>query len=633
MIEPVDYLPLFAPLLEIARVGDPEVAAYCPFHNDQNPSLSFNRRNGLWKCFAACGGGTARQFFERLGQPFPLDQSGNGANRLGPIVATYDYFDLAGVLRHQTVRYEPKDFRQRRPDGPDRWIWNLRGVDLLLYRLRELQGAEWVCIPEGEKGADRLRAEGLVATCSPMGAGKWRDEYAQQLKAAGVQCTAVFPDNDNAGRSHTETVAASCARAGLAVKIVPLPGLPVGGDVYDWFEMGRTVDELLQEIERAPWYVAGEATASPGPSPTSAWAAAEAAPEFILTTDPKVNFLDPEQRLLAREAVTELFSPRGLGKTHVGHAIAVSLAQVGHRVLLLDRDNGRREVRRRLTGWNAAAAPSFKILTRDKVPPLTDAEAWRAFPAGLYDVVIVDSLDSASEGIGEKDSAKPSRAIAPLLDLARRADGPAILVLGNTVRSGAHSRGSGVIEDRADLVYEVRDATNFKPTGGKPWWLELPPQDAASWGERAARRKRRERYRLAFVSTKFRLGEEPPPFVLEIDFTTEPWSLRDVTETVERAGATALREAEWAAQARNVEASQTLLTELQRRVAQGEEELTRTGAVQFLITAVDGLTRKAARQLLAAGNGDRWDLVTLANRPGPPMVVRLILDGPGAVAP
>jgi hypothetical protein len=33
------------------------------------------------------------------------------------IVATYDYFDADGALAFQVVRYEPKDFRQRRPDG------------------------------------------------------------------------------------------------------------------------------------------------------------------------------------------------------------------------------------------------------------------------------------------------------------------------------------------------------------------------------------------------------------------------------------------------------------------------------------------------------------------------------------
>src|SRR5262249_42060498 len=153
-----------------------------------------------------------------------------------------------------------------------------------------------------------------------------------------------------------------------------------------------------------------------------------------------------------------------------------------------------------------------------------------------YDLVIVDSLDASTEGVGERDSAKPAKAIAPLLDIAHRAEGPAILVLGNTIKSAEHSRGSGVVEDRADIVYEVRDATEFSPSGKRDWWLELPRADAGGWGERSARRKRREKYRLAFVCSKYRLGEEPEPFCIELDTTTDPWSVRDVTEQVIAAG-------------------------------------------------------------------------------------------------
>src|ERR1019366_1952690 len=165
--------------------------------------------------------------------------------------------------------------------------------------------------------------------------------------------------------------------------------------------------------------------------------------------------------------------------------------------------------------------------------------AWAEFPYYEYDLVILDSLDSAAEGIGEQDSTKPSLAIAPLLDIARRENGPAVLVLGNTIKSAAHSRGSGVIEDRADIVFVVRDATNFHPTGKKPWVEELPAADAGSWAGRSTRRKRLSRYRLAFIGTKFRVAEEPEPFIVEIDLDTEPWTVRDVTDVVDREGAEA----------------------------------------------------------------------------------------------
>src|SRR5262245_12202165 len=41
------------------------------------------------------------------------------------IVAKYDYTDPDGKLLYQVLRLEPKDFRQRRPDGNGGWIWKL----------------------------------------------------------------------------------------------------------------------------------------------------------------------------------------------------------------------------------------------------------------------------------------------------------------------------------------------------------------------------------------------------------------------------------------------------------------------------------------------------------------------------
>ena len=37
------------------------------------------------------------------------------------MVATYDYINAGGELVFQVVRYDPKDFRQRRPDGNGGW--------------------------------------------------------------------------------------------------------------------------------------------------------------------------------------------------------------------------------------------------------------------------------------------------------------------------------------------------------------------------------------------------------------------------------------------------------------------------------------------------------------------------------
>jgi putative DNA primase/helicase len=86
------------------------------------------------------------------------------------IVQVYDYVDADGTSLYQTVRYDPKDFRQRRSDGNGGWIW--KGPERPVpYKLPELikSGTAPVLIAGGEKDVDNLRALGLTATCNHGG--------------------------------------------------------------------------------------------------------------------------------------------------------------------------------------------------------------------------------------------------------------------------------------------------------------------------------------------------------------------------------------------------------------------------------------------------------------------------------
>src|SRR5262249_55986873 len=102
----------------------------------------------------------------------------------------YSYRDRHGFLLFETLRFDdPKRFAQRRPPPDGDYRWGLDGVRPVLYRLPELLAAHPISIvylAEGEKDVDRLRASGLVASCNPMGAGKWRDEYSAYLAGRRV---------------------------------------------------------------------------------------------------------------------------------------------------------------------------------------------------------------------------------------------------------------------------------------------------------------------------------------------------------------------------------------------------------------------------------------------------------------
>ncbi len=176
------------------------------------------------------------------------------------ITAIYNYRDEAGNLLFQVARTDPKGFFQRRPDGRGGWTYSLDGVRRVPYRLPDLivalknlpPEARIVYVTEGEKDADRLWDMGFPATTNPGGAGKWSDEYTERLKAAGATQVVSSPDNDPPGEAHVLAVARSCFRAGLAVKIVHLPGLPPKGDVSAWLDAGHTKEELLALVESAP---------------------------------------------------------------------------------------------------------------------------------------------------------------------------------------------------------------------------------------------------------------------------------------------------------------------------------------------------------------------------------------------
>ncbi len=238
------------------------IIALCPAHDDQKPSLSVSEGTDsrlLLKCHAGCN---LTEICSAVG--LKLTDLFNGTNpangqqalhkgRSGKtIVATYDYRNESGTLLFQAIRFQPKNFSQRRPDGHGGWVWNLKNTRRVLYRLPELLAADptaTVFIVEGEKDVERLRALGLVATCNPMGAGKWRDEYSECLRGREI---VILPDNDDAGRAHAHVIARALKGVASSIKILELPELPDKGDVSDWFDAGGDAEQICILAEGAP---------------------------------------------------------------------------------------------------------------------------------------------------------------------------------------------------------------------------------------------------------------------------------------------------------------------------------------------------------------------------------------------
>ena len=239
----------------------------CPVHDDNKSSLSIGPANNggvVLHCFAGC---TNADIVSHVGLTLAdlmPPKSPTQATTPRRIVKTYSYTDEAGNTLFEVVRYEPKDFRQRRPDGKGGHVWNLKDVRMVLYRLPELLHAisagQAIFLVEGEKDADKLVSLGLAATTNAGGAEKWRPEYTESLRGAHI---VLLPDNDAPGRKHTDKIAASVLPVAASVRLLDLPNLPPKGDVSDWLKAGGTADELQQMADAAPEWTPAQAAPEP----------------------------------------------------------------------------------------------------------------------------------------------------------------------------------------------------------------------------------------------------------------------------------------------------------------------------------------------------------------------------------
>jgi len=228
-------------------------AALCPAHEDNKASLSITQKDGkvLMHCHAGCTTEAVLSSIDlTLKNLFPT-LSTSWESRVDK---TYPYHNANGKLVYQVVRLkDPKDFRQRQPNGNNGWIWNMKGIDRVLYRLPDVLKAvkegKPIFIPEGEKDCDTLTNLDLEATTNPGGASQpWLKLYTNALTGAQL---ILLPDNDDAGRKRVQTIVRAVGRA-CRMKIVELPGLPPKGDVSDWIAAGHTREDLIKIADDTP---------------------------------------------------------------------------------------------------------------------------------------------------------------------------------------------------------------------------------------------------------------------------------------------------------------------------------------------------------------------------------------------
>jgi 5S rRNA maturation endonuclease (ribonuclease M5) len=238
-----------------------QLKTLCPLHGDSESSLSIERKTGKFNCFGCKTNGDFFTFYallqglnvktdfpkilKKIALDFGIENNLPSKNR--KIIATYDYNDQNGKLLFQKVKYNPKGFAQRRPDGNGGWINNVKGVEIIPYNLQRVIESQEICIPEGEKDCDNLNKLGFHATTNPGGAGNWTHGLNKFFKGKDI---VIFSDNDEPGRDHAKKVAKSLNDTAADIKVIELPGLKEHQDVSDFIDSFTDTDQANEELCR-----------------------------------------------------------------------------------------------------------------------------------------------------------------------------------------------------------------------------------------------------------------------------------------------------------------------------------------------------------------------------------------------
>jgi hypothetical protein len=196
------------------------------------------------------------------------------------VAAKYRYVSQDGkTTLYEVVKYDPKGFAQRRPNGKGGWIWNLDGQQRVIYRWPYVaQNPGTVFITEGEKDADRV-IEQLGYAATTVASGKWTEDCVEALR--GRDCWVL---EDIAGRKKALDAAQNLFGTAASIRIIRLPDLGERGDISDWLDAGHSAEEFEGVCYRTPEWTpdaigeeknepaaSAEAPEAKPPPPTSPW--------------------------------------------------------------------------------------------------------------------------------------------------------------------------------------------------------------------------------------------------------------------------------------------------------------------------------------------------------------------------
>lgn len=413
-------------------------------------------------------------------------------------VATWDYHTADGSLLFQVVRLESgeigkdgkpvKSYRQRKPDDskPGGWDWKTKGLKMVPYRLPEVRKAieagETVFVVEGEKAADRLWADGIPATTNPRGAGKWVNDLNDHLAGGSF---VVIPDNDPqskyqdgrlkfhdngdpvlVGQDHAKEVAGQLLGVAKEVNYMELPGVPLKGDVVDWFEQGGDADALYNLVDNLPKY-------EPEPYRSA----------FRALTWSSLDDPGPEHEWLVKNTITRnelamIAGPSKSGKSFLVLDMALAIARgedwFGRKTrrggVIYQAGEGAMGIKKRLRAYRDHHDLSLKddipfVLLPARVDlygsddhtdkMISEVEHWkRTFDVPL-ELIVIDTWATATPGANENDG-KDVSIVLERCSRINRETGAAVLLVHHMNADGGKVRGHTSILANLENVLIVK---------------------------------------------------------------------------------------------------------------------------------------------------------------------------------
>jgi DNA-binding transcriptional ArsR family regulator len=491
-----------------------QVMARCPFHDDDEPSLSLTLRNGklLAHCFA-CGSVYDRLLALVDKQPATARPIAPRRNRQQPATAQAQPLTLAALANAKRLDAEKLIAWHVRelPDGgieilyltregelhavqyryalegDNRFKWRKDDTPILygLWRLCEWTGSDTLYLCEGTSDTWTLWHADLPALGIPS-ASTWREEWWREVE--GFERIVLIADADDAGAGLAQKLAETCPDH-LQERVYVLK-LPDG--IKDANELWQQVDadperfrEALAGCEKIvlSCYALRDSTIARNDSEDDLPLLAPLSELLSSDAERELEYVPllGVDGLIARGTITLLGAHPKAGKTTLLIHACREWLQQNRRVVYLSEDS------RAIWRERVKRFPELGALILNAIPRAHPENWARAVRELEPDIVIVDTIRRFMPAKDENDSASVSLALAPFVDLQQELPRTAIVLVHHTKKSlssdgeitdiaGSHAFTAEV--DAVLLLAPVREHKRQRiltPIAGRLWNLSPEP--------------------------------------------------------------------------------------------------------------------------------------------------------------